>query len=251
MEIILLGTGTGAPNLDRGASGLVFKLNKKVILFDGGADIVRRLLKAGIYHKTVNQIIYSHYHPDHVAGLVPILFANNYHISPRKEELSIFGAKGLRQHYSGLINVYGDWLKPKEYKLHLNEYKNSPYEDSEYTLHYMPLFHVNSSLGYRLVTKNGKVIVYSGDTGYCKNIVTISSQADILISECSLSEAHYMDRHLTPRLAGRIAREAQVKHLVLTHMYPVFSGIDIRAECRKEFSGRITIAQDFQRITIC
>jgi ribonuclease BN (tRNA processing enzyme) len=51
-------------------------------------------------------------------------------------------------------------------------------------------------------------------------------------------------------LAGRIAREAQSKKLLLTHFYPVFQGHDIREECRKEYSGEILLAVDGMKVSV-
>ena len=93
-------------------------------------------------------------------------------------------------------------------------------------------------------------MVYSGDTDYCDNIVKLGREADVLILECSFPDERKTEGHLTPSLAGKIAREASCKKLLLTHFYPVFQGHDILAECRKEFSGEIILAEDGMKITV-
>jgi ribonuclease BN (tRNA processing enzyme) len=100
------------------------------------------------------------------------------------------------------------------------------------------------------VQAEGRSLVYSGDTDYCGNIVRLGKEADLLILECSFPEERKKEGHLTPSLAGRIAREAQSKKLLLTHFYPVFQGHDIREECRKEYSGEILLAVDGMKVSV-
>jgi ribonuclease BN (tRNA processing enzyme) len=109
--------------------------------------------------------------------------------------------------------------------------------------------HSEASIGFR-VEAGGKSLVYSGDTDYCANIVRLGQNADLLILECSFPDERKAEGHLTPAIAGRIAREASCKKLLLTHFYPVFQGHDIRKESRKEFSGEILLAEDGMKITI-
>ncbi|MGE5253721.1 MAG: MBL fold metallo-hydrolase, partial [Planctomycetaceae bacterium] len=112
-----------------------------------------------------------------------------------------------------------------------------------------PMLHSADSIGFRVNT-GGRSMVYSGDTDYCGEIVILGKEADLLVLECSFPEERKKEGHLTPALAGRIAREAGAKKLLLTHFYPVFEGHDIRKECRKEFSGEILLAVDGMKLTI-
>ena len=50
--------------------------------------------------------------------------------------------------------------------------------------------------------------------------------------------------HLTPTECGRIAEQANCRHLALTHFYPVFKGYDVRKRVRRHFRGRLTLARD-------
>jgi ribonuclease BN (tRNA processing enzyme) len=109
--------------------------------------------------------------------------------------------------------------------------------------------HSEVSVGFR-VDARGRSMVYSGDTDYCVNIVRLGKNADLLILECSFPDERKSPGHLTPSFAGKIAREASCKKLLLTHFYPVFQGHDILQECRKEFSGEIVLAEDGMKINL-
>ena len=66
-------------------------------------------------------------------------------------------------------------------------------------------------------------IVYSGDTGYEKNTLkTFAKDADLLICESTFLRGQQKkdDYHLYAYEAGLIARDANVKKLLLTHFWP-------------------------------
>lgn len=248
MEIIILGSGTGIPSLKRGAPGLVVRIGREVLLFDSGPGTLDRMLRVGIDYRKLDYIFYSHFHPDHVADLVPFLFACKYHSAPRKKPLKIFGPKGLQNLYFNLLEVYGEWITPVKYLVEIKELDGNPYKGKGWIIYNKPLMHTDYSIGYR-IEKNGKSVVYSGDTDYCKEIVELARNSDLLILECSFPERYRIKGHLTPKLAGRVARESGTKHLVLTHLYPVCDRYNILSGCRKEFKGKVTVAKDLYEIS--
>ena len=85
---------------------------------------------------------------------------------------------------------------------------------------------------------------------YCKNVVELGRDADILILECSMLDKKKVDGHLTPSLCGRIADESNCKKLVLTHFYPSCDKIDAVSVCKKYYRGKIIIAEDLMRLKI-
>ncbi|MCD4778692.1 MAG: hypothetical protein K8R12_06930, partial [Desulfobacterales bacterium] len=54
--------------------------------------------------------------------------------------------------------------------------------------------------------------------------------------------------HLTPSLAGKIATMANVKKLMLIHFYPECDEVDIEKQCRKTYSNKLILAEDFMKI---
>ena len=70
--------------------------------------------------------------------------------------------------------------------------------------------------------RNGRCIVYSGDTKPCQNMINLAKGADVLIHESTFDEM-LKDRaietgHSTASEAARVAKEARVKNLILTHI---------------------------------
>ena len=91
-------------------------------------------------------------------------------------------------------------------------------------------------------------MVYSGDTDYTENLITLAENANILICECSHPDEEKVQGHLCPSLAGGIAASAGVQKLVLTHFYPRCDVFDIEKECRKTYKGELVLAEDLMRL---
>lgn len=250
VELTILGSGTGIPTLKRKSPGVLVKIGKEPILFDSGPGILYRVLKTGYDYREIRYICYSHFHPDHFGEFVHILFASKYHESPRRIPLTVYGAEGLKRFYNGLVRVYNEWIVPRDFKLELIELKDrDKIRKKGWSIFVRELQHSPYSIGYRLQVGN-KIIVYSGDTDFCKEIIELAEDADILILECSFPEEYRVEGHLTPGLAGEVASKAKVKHLVLTHIYPVCERYDIRRGCRKNYKGKLSVARDLMRITL-
>ena len=90
----------------------------------------------------------------------------------------------------------------------------------------------------------------SGDTDYCKNIIDLAFEVDLLVLECSFPEGKKVEGHLTPSLAGRIGSESHCKRLLLTHLYPICDQFDIVNECRQVYKGNLILGEDLMRIAI-
>ncbi|KHE92622.1 MAG: hypothetical protein SCABRO_01623, partial [Candidatus Scalindua brodae] len=130
------------------------------------------------------------------------------------------------------------------YELTINELSGGHLDFEDFKLTSSLINHHEGSLAYRVESKEGKSIVYSGDTDYCKNIVDLARDVDVLLLECSYPKHIKVDGHLNSTLAGKVARESNCKKLILTHFYPICDDYDILGECREEFSGEIVLAED-------
>ena len=251
MEIYIIGSGTGVPSLRRGSPGTVVRFGNNTLLFDSGSGTLRRLLEAGIDFKEVDYLLYSHFHPDHTADLVPFLFASSYGSEEvRTRTLTIIGPVGMVRFYDKLQEVYGRWIVPQHYALSLQEMSSSEVSSGDFTLRGFPLEHSEHSVGFRLTTGQGKVVSYSGDTDYCPNLVALARDADVLIVECSLPDDRKVKGHLTPSLAGRAARESGCRKVVLTHLYPPCDTYDVVHAVKGEFAGEVILAEDLMKIVL-
>jgi len=88
--------------------------------------------------------------------------------------------------------------------------------------------------------RKGKKFVYCGDTAPCDSIREIAKDADVLVYESTF--AHELEEkakdfmHSTNVQAAQVAKECNVKHLILNHISPRYSGEDVQnmlEDCRK------------------
>jgi ribonuclease BN (tRNA processing enzyme) len=92
---------------------------------------------------------------------------------------------------------------------------------------------------------DGRVLVYSGDTGPSDALIGLAHGADLLLCEASYIEGgdNPPALHLTGKEAGEHATKAGVGRLVLTHVPPWYDGARALDEARPAFHGDVTLAR--------
>jgi ribonuclease BN (tRNA processing enzyme) len=208
------------------------------------------MAEAGIYFARLHHVFYTHLHPDHTGDLVPLLFAKRNTDLRRNEDITLYGPQGFKEYLRRLRDVYGEWIAEQGYHLTLQELRGGKIHGSDWRVTAIPVLHTEGSLGYRIESKTGGVIAYSGDSDVCPGLIELGRGADILILECSFPDKLKAPGHLTPTEAGRIASEAGCRRLILTHFYPVCDKYDIVGACEKTFSGEIILASDLMRLAV-
>ncbi len=250
MEITILGSGTSVPSLKRGSPGVILRTGERVLLVDSGTGTIERMLKIGITYLDLDFVLYTHTHPDHIADLVPLVFACKYGEDPRRRDFSIIGGKGFNAYFQAIQGVYGHWLQPDLFRIHITEVYDDILDYDHFRVIAKPMTHLPESVGYRVESQDGRSVVLSGDTDYCPHLVELARDVDVLVIESALPDEMKAEGHLTPSLAGRIGREANCKKMILTHLYPVCDTVDIIGQCRKEYQGELLIAEDLMEISI-
>jgi ribonuclease BN (tRNA processing enzyme) len=251
MKVTILGSGTGIPHPHRASPGLVVELGDATALVDPSSGSLHRMVCAGLPLERLRWVVISHFHPDHTAEIVPLLFALRNPKFASAGPFCLIGPPGLRDHYRSLEEVYGDWVRLSPGRLSFQETLDGEVSLSGCLLRTAPVDHVAPSLGMRFVDARGGVLTYSGDSDYCPRLVDLARDADVAILEASHPRVLKVPGHLDPELAGRVAVEAGVKRLVITHMYPSCDDHDLLAEVRQSgFDGEADVAFDGMRITI-
>lgn len=252
MKVTILGSGTCVPSLARASSAILVEEEDTRLLVDCGLGVMHRLLAAGCEPKDLDGIFLTHFHPDHVAELVSLLFSGKYSGSRgRSKPLTLMGGKGLGTFHAGLLHAFGEWIDLGE-GLILEEFPMTPFRKYSFrniTLESFPVRHKEESLALS-VQVHGKKTVVSGDTDFCPELADFASGAGLFICECSMPDGMKVPGHLTPSLAGEMAQAAKVGHLVLTHFYPPCDGADILGQASRRFTGKITLAEDLMSFDV-
>ncbi|GAA4224767.1 ribonuclease Z [Actinomadura meridiana] len=107
------------------------------------------------------------------------------------------------------------------------------------------------------VTRPGQKVAFVMDTRLCDGVRELADGVDMLVIEST-----YLDEdaalaaeygHLTAAQAARVAADAGVRHLVLTHFSERYRAEDeprFAAEAAKAFDGEITLVHDLDRIAM-
>lgn len=100
----------------------------------------------------------------------------------------------------------------------------------------------------------GRKIVYSGDTAPNPELVKVSRNADLLIHEATfmeeLEDRAEEDEHTTAAQAAKLAREADVDKLVLTHISSRYPDPEMVRNEAQEYFDNVIIAEDLMEIDV-
>jgi len=190
------------------------------LLLDCGPAALLAMKRDELPVDLIDAVCLSHLHGDHFAGL-PFFFLTWIFDAPRQRPLTIVGPPGTEARVRDLYRaMYRDLSeRPMPFPVHYAEVTDgtrTTLGSAELLAFAVPHQLTEVSLGYRL-TLDGKVVLYSGDTGWTEALVTQSRDTDLFICECCFFETR-VDFHLDyPRIVEQRARLG-CRRLVLSHL---------------------------------
>jgi ribonuclease Z len=102
-------------------------------------------------------------------------------------------------------------------------------------------------------TREGRKIVLSGDTAPCEALSIAAHQADVLVHEATFieeeAERARQTGHSTARQAAELARDAEVRMLLLTHLSARYAGGEVQREARASFADA-EVPRDFDAVEV-
>lgn len=267
--------GSGGPEMrDKRASSsyLIWLDGKARVLVDAGAGAALRFGESGARVSDLDVVLLSHLHVDHSADL-PALIKSSW-FEDRGTPLPIYGPPGnkfmpatvgfvrtLFDPVRGAYRYLGEFISP----LGKNTYKLRPYDvalkgpsanaifgNERLRVYAAPVTHAQvPALAWRIEAK-GKSITFSGDTnGEGGTLEKLAKDSDLLIAHHAITEdAGAVERnlHMPPSVIGRIARDARVRNLVLSHRMLRTLGSEAASLdlIRKYYAGPVSLAGDLE-----
>lgn len=216
----MLGSGTTFPDADRGPAGFAVIAGGTRLLVDGGGGTSQRLMRAGIDPRDLDGGLYSHWHPDHLGELVPLLFT--FRVTGRTLPYPLWGGQGFQHVLDGLDAVFGHWLHVARAPVRCHELSltdPSRFAIGAIQIEARPANHGAGALHYAF-EHGGTRVVYSGDTGPSAALVELARGCDLLVCECAGSDERPLEGHLHPSAIAELVAEAQPREVWLTHLYP-------------------------------
>lgn len=269
--------GSGGPEMEgrrASASYLIWQDGRPRVLIDSGGGSALQFGRAGAHVSQLDAIFFTHLHIDHTADF-PALIKSSY-FEERHRPLPVYGPGG-NSAFPATTEFVADLFDPKHgawrylgnfvagaddgYKLEahdvsLGEHEvRTIYKSADLTGSATRVIHGGvPALAWRIEAA-GKVIVFSGDTnGSNGNLEILAKDADIFVAHNAIPEGEtgvVRELHMPPSVIGRIARDAHVKSLVLSHRMLRSLGheVDTRRRITAVYSGPIHFADDLDCFT--
>lgn len=254
MKLTILGSGTSVPHPDRASPSHWLETTKGSLLLDISADAAHRMAQERLDWPNLDAIWISHFHLDHMGGLVPFLFGSKWapQTQSRTKPLRIFGPNGLRRIFEAMNASNNYKLLEQAFAIDIVEV--GPGIDFEIlpgvTANTFSTPHTDESLALRLKDEDSKRFGYTSDTGFSEDLIPFAKDVDLLLMECSFRRNKPVQKHLELVDAMRLARECAPKKLVLTHLYPEWDEVDLVAEARSLWPGETIEAKDGLQLQI-
>jgi ribonuclease BN (tRNA processing enzyme) len=279
-RIILLGT-KGGPSVGksgRSNPSTLILINDIPYVIDCGYGVSRQLISAGVSLDRLRYILITHHHSDHDLEYGALVY--NACIARSPIRIDAYGPPGLRK-------MTQDFFKYEQFDIntrlrdeggsdlrkmifvHEFDRQGVVMQNPEVKIASCRVRHppITQSYAYRFDAKDRSVVI-SGDTAYAPELAEFAKDADVLVHEAMYLPAieklisqfpdakrlreHLLAAHTSTEDVGRIAAQAGVKTLVLSHLVPGDDSTitdELWAEgVRKYFKGQIIVGKDLMEV---
>lgn len=279
-RVILLGTKGGPRVGETGRSNpsTLLLINDVPYVVDCGYGASKQLLTKGVALNRLRYVFVTHHHSDHNLELGPLFY--NAWITGLPVRVDAYGPPGLANMTRDFFNyqkfdidtrIEDEGRADPRNLLTAHEFDkpgvvlaNDDVKVSACLVRHPP---ITQAYAYRFDARDRSVVI-SGDTAYAPELATFAKGADVLVHEVMYLPAieallrrlpnakrlreHLMAAHTLPEDVGKIAAQAEVKTLVLSHFVPG-DDASITDEMwadgvRKHFKGRVVVGKDLLEI---
>lgn len=244
-KLIILGSANAIPDEKHENTHLALVGEKCQLLIDCVGNPLVRLRQAGLDIDDLTGMILTHFHPDHVSGVPPLLMS--LWLLGRRKPLIIYGLGHTLDRVEKVMGLYEweDWPNffPVTFCRLPAEEMSLVMENDEFRVFSSPVRHLLPTIGVRIESlRTGKIMAYSCDTEPCSQVIKLAEGVDVLIHEAAGSSPG----HSSAAQAGETAQKAQAKSLYLIH-YPTgeFASSSLVEDAQKKFPGNVELAEDF------
>lgn len=158
MKLTFLGTSCMVPTKERNVSSLYLEYKGEGILFDCGEGTQRQMNMAGIKRTKIKKILISHWHGDHVSGLIGLIQTiGNDEFPPT---LRIYGPKDTKKRMDCLLKtcIFDQQVNLDIVELEPKGSIIKIYENQDYCIYAADLSHKVPCIGFSFTEKEKRRI---------------------------------------------------------------------------------------------
>ena len=278
-RLVLLGTGGGPrPRTANSASAQVIVSNGAAYVIDCGDGVARQMAFAGVPLASLRQVFITHQHSDHTADYGNLIWlAWTAGLSSRVDAwgpppLERMTRLFLEMNQSDIdIRIANEGRVPLAPLVRVHELRDGGAVMSDDNLKVTATLvdhpPVVPAFAYRFDAVDRSIVI-SGDTAPSQKLVKLAAGADVLVHSvmyppaidrlvarvpnAATLKASILAHQTSAEDAGRIAQDAGVKTLVLSHLVPpddpaVTDGMWLAA-ARRHFHGAVIVGKDLLEI---
>ncbi len=275
MILTLLGTGCPVVSTERYGPAQLVRHDETCLLVDCGSGATQRLLAAGASGRALDAVLLTHLHSDHIVDLFQLVISSWHQGRDRPQR--VYGPPGTRGYVEGLMALWRPELEQRiaherrpstaALEVEVEEIGAGPlFELGGLTVAAVEVDHkpVRHAFGF-VFEAAGRRLVMSGDTRPCPTLAEAARGADVLLHEVFVHRelavvsgvrseetiGNVASYHTLSDEVGKIAAEAGVGCLVLTHFVP--PGCDRQAlldEVAADFAGPVILGEDLMAIDV-
>lgn len=267
--LIVLGSGMPVPDPQRAGPAYAFVLGNRVLLFDAGAGVMRRVAAAGLPIDGFTHVFLTHLHSDHTLGLPDVLLTS--WVMGRRVPQQLTGPPGTARMAERIIDVWsedvdvrvsGQEQLSRTPGARVREVTGGVVYDSAgltVTAIHVPHGAWPNAFAY-VIRTSARTVVLSGDTGPSPELEAAARDADVLVHETYPEvrlvpenrpggeqwPAYMRTVHTSDREVGALAARAKAKLVVLSHIVRMGgTDVELRAGVRRGgYTGPVAIAAD-------
>jgi len=274
-RLITLGTRGGpAPRMERAQSSNILIVNGAFYVVDAGVGVTRRLTRAGIAIRDIDNIFITHPHSDHTGGLGGLL--SSEYDSNRTKPVNIYGPPGTNASIEALVQfltVSADirisegmrTVSPAKIFFGHDTGVGEIYRDANVKVAAVENSHFNfrpgtpaygkyKSYSYRFETAD-RVVVFSGDTGPSAALAELAKGADILVTEV-ISAEEWKEQQIqtgrwqsmTPEQQARALRRQVEEHITPDEIGKMATLANVKTVVLSHFLPATDAKDDYERL---
>ena len=273
-QVVLLGTGTPAPDPERSGPAVAIVVNGSAYIVDAGVGVVRRAAQASrlgvkaLQPVNLRRVFITHLHSDHTLGLPDLMYTP--WLVHRTVPLDVYGPPGIAAMVHHLVAAYAEDNDIRINGLERNTKSGSlinahevkegvVYKDDNVTVTAFPVQHGSwkYAFGYRFQTAD-RTIVVSGDTRPSDNVANACNGCDVLLHEAYTMEGYAKSApawrsyvrsfHTSTKELAGVAAKARPGLLILYHQMffrdPTVTEAGMLSEMHTYYKGKVVSAHD-------